>query len=286
MLDHPDDAVAMLGIRALDECCQCDTARTLHLLDRLAAGSAEHDFALLHAARWGDRTDTLLARLASLTMRGPVVEASLWLGHLAPLQTLRRCLQGRHDFARELAPYLGVLGDAQDATLISSRASEGLCAQEFEALGRIGLAGSVPLLLSALSETNDAELAVVIAAALEQTCGAGLREQISNSLDPEEPPEVIERVSIDPQRWAAWWRAHGSGFDPGRAYRRGRLAGPLALIEEILDPDLPSTWRRRALLDLRVRARWSLRLGTCWPIVEQLQVLHPAHAHAQSQVTA
>ncbi|WP_258182807.1 hypothetical protein [Enhygromyxa salina] len=278
MLDTTDATVALAGMRLLDRCCQCDSGRTLRWLDQLEPGSVDHDFALLHVARWGEQPEVVRERLATLTMRGPTIEAALWIGHLEPLQALRAYLRQGHEFARALAPYLAVLGGAGDTELIQSRAAEDLRAEEFEALGRIGLGRSVPVLLSALGQSAEPDVASTLAEALERVCGAGLYEEVEVLVDPDEPPELVERVSVDPERWAAWWHEHQARFDAGRCYRRGRIAGPLALVDELLDPRLSPATRRHTLLDLRIRASLPLRLGMTWPVVEQLDVLRQARA--------
>jgi hypothetical protein len=283
-IDEASLPATLASVRVLDACCRCATARTLRRLDTLAPNTPEHDALLLNLARWGDQPDAVIARTQQLTMRGPGIEAALWLGHAQPLVALRTYVAQGHAFSHELLPYLAALGDTPDVPVLARLLEAGPTASAARALGRIGLAAHVPALLDALAIVGDETTSIAVAEALDQICGAWLREEVLVVGEPDATPETIERTSLDPHRWRDWWTEHGHRFDPRLCYRRGRPSEPLALVDELLDPNLGLDARRNALLDFRVRTGSRLALDPTWPVAQQLAILHNVRAQLH-QVT-
>jgi 3-oxoacyl-[acyl-carrier-protein] synthase I len=299
LLEAPQPAHAELGLRVLDGWAACDTPRALAWLDTLEPGSEAHDLALLHVAQWGDEPRAVETRLQGMPIRGPVIEAALWVGQRAPLLALRIRLQQGYPLEPELLPYLAVLGEPSDAELVErwlgSHRDDPALGAASRALGRIGLGRSVPVLLRWLGEVaSDEARAVPVAEALDQICGANLRETCMVAPDEgdgeagedDEGPaalEEVERTCLDPARWAGWWVEHAPRFHPARGYRRGRPTGALALVHELLHSGLSTTPRRAAQLELFVRTGLRARIHPHWPVAVQRLVLHALRAELEQQ---
>lgn len=186
---------------------------------------------------------------------------------------------------------LALVGTESDGAQLLNRL-RGFQSAPFEGLLALGLYGhpdSVPWLLDCLSEPK---LAASAAEALNTLLGAELYEERfeKEEVDPDElneeeraqlargeqPPnpngqpagEWRVGLSLDPQRWRAWWQEHAAQFPPGR-YRHGEVLCPTVLLEGIRSMSTANQLRRWNALELVIRHGLSWQLNLYAPVATQ-----------------
>jgi hypothetical protein len=212
----------------------------------------------------------------------------------------------------EAAMLLAVFGDEHDQKNILERLGRAASPGMARAAGWAGAADAVPVLIGLL-EADDASMAPAAADALERITGAGLVDtvavpaedlevpvppdppvpfadppklvrMVSDRRDhpPEPAPETVERPTVDPERWRAFWRDRPQGsFLPGRRYRRGQpYTGAVTLAE--LDRSLATFAERRWLgRELAVRSGAHMRFDPHDFVVVQEETLRAWAPHAE-----
>jgi hypothetical protein len=160
--------------------------------------------------------------------------------------------------------HLAIVASEDDARWLLDRMNASPTAAAVEAVGWAGLTLAIPALIDLL-DAEDEAIKLVAGAALERLLGAKMVESIEvppealddtgiedpdpDAADPRRPlaelvsdprfmppassTEKLEVASIDPQRWRAYWSAHGSRYDPEQRLRRGNPYSPSVSLHEL-----------------------------------------------------
>ncbi len=171
-------------------------------LGRLREGRAAERLRSLLRTAEGNNTNTVLALLR--------IEGRLYSReHLSPLAY---GLTGNSDGFREL-----VSNTTPDFSL---------------ALGQLGLAMAIPILVSRLPQPE-------AAVALQLITGAGLMEEMPieyEDLEPGERQTTVTKLATDPAAWKSWWDLHQHQFKEPVAYRSGLPYSVERLCSLLTDP--------------------------------------------------
>ena len=173
------------------------------------------------------------------------------------------------------------------------------------ALGLIGDAVSVPLLISLLEQSDSGGPAAL---ALRYITGADLSETVfvPDEVDEDELFESereqlkqgkpldrgdgrpfgsnITRLSQDPDDWNRWWKTHSARFVPGVPYCHGRPLSPRSLVELLAADSTPHALRKLGCEELAIRYQSDFGLETDVPTRVQVKALSVATAWSTSQV--
>ena len=233
LLDSPNTPARAAGLQAL---CfrRCDPGPALE--GALAAEAPELRRAALEGVRClRARPHTSRVEALASSPDGACREAALDALLVLEPQLARRIaiaeLQAGGLAGPAAARVLGLAGQESDVTILASaaRAQEPVLARAaLLALGSLGYAAAVPVLLAAL---EDAPTVRRSGCALLRLLGPGaVWEPAAGAVGPEEtPPEVDDDLplwSAPPLR--AWWEAHRAGLRGGERHRAGAVfrAGP------------------------------------------------------------
>lgn len=212
---------------------------------------------------------SLLAH-ACLDVRRSALDALLCI---MPSRTAIYCrsrLEANAEFGGALATCLAICGQFADAEILCRRIERvPTDVGAIEALGIIGVPGSVPLLMRLLESTDrDAKLAA--AAALSLISGRHARERVvvitEPAIDGSDEPETREIVQVmtSPDYWADWWKAEGVRFDSRFRWRRGKPFHVGSCVDEMDDPWSTLGDRSRAFLELVVLSRMAIPYEPDW----------------------
>jgi len=185
-------------------------------------------------------------------------------------------------------------------TELAKRSDSGDC---LVALGLLGEANSVPLLISRLEQPK---LAPSASTALQCLTGAGLYETvfIPDEVDEDElfdsereqlkqgkPLDrgdgrpfgsTVTRLSQKPDDWNRWWQTNGNRFTAGVRYRSGGPYSPARLVETLTAENTPHELRRYCSEELVTRYRYDFGFETDMPVRRQVEKLPEATAWSQS----
>ncbi len=198
---------------------------------------------------------------------------------------------------------LGLAGGRSALGILTERAKNAGGPDSLHALGLLGDAASVPLLISALSTPDGAEPA---ATALQCLTGAGLTETV---FIPEEPAEdelfdserellkqgkaldrgdgrpfgsTVTRILQKPEDWTQWWSEHGLKYKPGFRYRNGVPHAPGVLVELLAAENTPHILRRSCLEELVTRYGKDLGVEPDSTVRQQIAALNEATKWGES----
>ena len=186
--------------------------------------------------------------------------------------------------------------DRQAGSMIAGVVRSGrIHALSLLALGLLGDASNVQLLQQCLVEPSVAKHA---ATALNWLTGADLFEEAfipdevieSELFDHElaqwrerrEAPkrvdgkpfgDVVRKLTTDVNAWATWWTTHRARFLEGRCYRRGRLHGPAALLQDLNDPRTDQQLRSFTAEEVVIRYGCKIPFEIDMPVTNQRAAL-------------
>lgn len=221
--------------------------------------------AALGLGRWGYRPALpVLERALSLSMQSveePLLEGLLRLGSERARLHCRETCKLSHEVPEHYLRLLGLVGAAEDWRLL--RRWCGLpdtATAALEALGVLGVAASVPLLLECL-EAREEEVSQAAASALELLGGKlpGLEE-------------AQDRHTVS-AAWQRWWGQRRWELEQGGRWRRGQPWSLSACVEELAAPHSPNEVRRRVAREVVLRNPQAQGLEVDWPVRRQRQVL-------------
>lgn len=184
---------------------------------------------------------------------------------------------------------LAIVADEDDASWLLAFMKDSQAVEAIEAVGWAGLIDAVPALISVL-ESGEDDAKIVAGAALERLLGANLMEAIE--IEPEKMDDVVvhdptpepepsrqplaevvsdprflpppgskdklELPSVDPEKWRAYWMAHGKRFDRKQRIRRGQPYSPSVSLYELDRLPLLPEERRRLQRELAARTgKWT-----------------------------
>jgi hypothetical protein len=124
----------------------------------------------------------------------------------------------------EVLEFLGVLGEAQDVSLLAACSRDlKLAPAALAGLGALGRVAAVPVLIEAMSS---AERAVTAGAAFVRITGATRIEGEARTPPSETPPEDASEAPPaekppDPERVRAYWEKHKERFDRAARWQAG-----------------------------------------------------------------
>lgn len=199
----------------------------------------------------------------------------------------------------ELKPWIyqamGLCGGAVHASYLNHISlTDGVCKESLLALGFLGYASSVDILISYLNEGLYSETASL---SLHLITGADLSEDVfvpdpinENALFPDEleklrkgeplyppgkePGITIHRVSQNPIVWKAWWLAHKSGFDIQTPYRYGKPCSPDGVLKTLESERTPSFIRQLAYEEFVIRYNMDFHFDIAFPVFEQQRAIN------------
>jgi hypothetical protein len=252
------------------------------------------------------RAESCLRRMlddAEPRVRAAALIALLRCGFDEPLSA-RYLLAQREDWP-QLA--LGLGGDRSAAHVLIQAVTSGRAGVPgLLALGLLGLPGSLRCLFECLAQPA---LAAAAAQAMNWICGADLYDDVfvAEAIDED---ELFQRelkawrqyrevpraangqpfgsskttLSVDPDRWKAWFTDNLRRFDAAMRYRRGRLYSPLTLVADLRHPDTDGRLRELTAHELVIRFDCDIPFEVDMSVCEQLQALDRmtdwADAHA------
>lgn len=192
---------------------------------------------------------------------------------IVPSRTAIYCrsrLEANAEFGGALATHLAICGQLADAEMLCARIERvPTDIGAIEALGIIGVPGSVPLLMRLL-ESTDRGAKLAAAAALSLISGRHARERVviitEPAVDGSDEPETreIEQVMTSPDYWADWWKAEGVRLDSRFRWRRGQPFHVGSCVDEMDDPWSTLGNRSRAFLELVVLSRMAIPYEPDW----------------------
>lgn len=194
----------------------------------------------------------------------------------------------------ELSPWvyqaMGLGGGAVHASYLNAISlTGGVCHESLLALGFLGYASSVDILISHLNEGPYFEMASL---SLHLITGADLSEDVfiadpinENALFPhelerlrkgeplyppgKEPGITINRVSQNPYAWKAWWLAHKSGFDIQTPYRYGKPCSSYGVLRTLESETTPASIRQLAYDEFVIRYNKDIHFDITFPVSQQ-----------------
>ena len=216
-------------------------------------------------------------------------EAALALAKLGDAHVLSRCVDaaGEEDWPRLC---LGMAGGPRAAAVLVRAIESGRATER--ALMSLGLLGDIKSIEPLLAYLGDHPLATTAALALDLITGAELTEDVvvdgamhEDELFPHErerltqdaagpasaPPvgDTITRLSINPDQWGDWWRAHGGRFGSSARYRAGKPVRPGELIDCLRSDTIPRVVRELTHNELATRYGCSVGFSASLSVRQQ-----------------
>ncbi len=200
---------------------------------------------------------------------------------------------------RELQPWvyqaMGLCGGEAHASYLNQISlTGGVCKESLLAIGFLGYASSVDILISHLNGGPCSEAASL---ALHLITGAELYEDVfvpdpinENALFPheleklrngeplyppgKEPGCTIHRISQNPLSWKAWWLVHLAGFAIQTRYRLGTPCHPYSVLKTLESEKIPPFIRRLAYEEFVIRYKKDIYFDIEQPVFQQQAALN------------
>ncbi|MEQ1850437.1 MAG: hypothetical protein ABMA01_02480 [Chthoniobacteraceae bacterium] len=196
------------------------------------------------------------------------------------------------------APRIGAVagGSAARAVLQAIAVSRNSSSEAIVALGMLGDAKTVPVLIDLLARGVHPD---ACAQALDLIVGAGVRETVfvpepavadedgatsAPQLRPDGKPygSTVNRLSLNPEQWRKRWDECAHNFKPNVRYRLGQFWSPETVLSTIEAPCTPARIRVWSANELHLHFGYEWPFEIEMPVKEQLGLL----AAARSWVTA
>lgn len=201
---------------------------------------------------------------------------------------------------RSVAPWvyqaMGLSGGASHVSYLKEISqSDAVCDESLLALGFLGDASSVDILMSYL--IIDGPYSETSSLALNLITGADLYEDVfipdpvnEDTLFPDElekfrrgepiyppgrePGDTINRLSQNPMVWKAWWQTHAFGFDSEVTYRHGTPYAPSGILKTLASEKSPALIRQLAYEEFVIRYDQDFCFDVTLPVSDQRNILH------------
>jgi hypothetical protein len=303
LLDDPDEGWRALALEVLSHRGLATVAELVRMAHDPAPSVAA--VALVGLASLAPAHAELPQLLAHAAGR-PELCAASWLAmalsnHVQAIQAPMAALRG--ELGADAAMALALSADETAAARLTALTAEAPSLARTSALGWVGSPGSIPLLVALLT-SEDADIVLAAAQALDRITGAQLYEQVQiapeqvivpdvavPSLGDEPPaplaatvsdprdrpaegsPDTVMRPTTDPGRWQSYWRQRERSYEPRARYRRGHPFTPSVALWELVSWVLTTPERRRLQHELVVRTGRFVRFDPVDLVVAQQAAL-------------